>query len=355
MDRSNEIHELLDEIRSASGEGFQCDEAAVEKEVIEHDALFTGIGIKILSIIGGFAAGIVFLVFLFLAGIIDSESGMLVTGFLFIAASLAISKLVKNIVLDAATVSMFVIGCVLSTIGMIDNTDQICWFFLLIALISAAVTDNYILVFISVLLFNAGLAGFFITYDAIPWIHLLAAILSVALAVVCSAEAFAVSFSAKTNRLFKPVVAGMFVSTAVCLIAVALTYRLDLKLQYVWILSLCIWGTVMWLLRSILQTFDSMSRKAAIVFYLVFALILLPTWYAPAVSGALLMMLLAFRFNYKPAFAMSVALLIYVLIQYYYDLGITLLVKSGILFFSGILFLVIRMLFQKMIKKDEAI
>ncbi len=354
METNKEIHDRLEEIRASEGGGFYCDEAAVETEFARHEALFSGIWVKILSVFGGFTAGVSLMGFLFLAEIINSEESMLVAGVIFTAASLAASVYVKNIVLDAAIISLYVIGCVLSAIGS-GSPEAACWLLLVIAAITAVVTDNYILVFIAVLLFCGSIAGFFFTYEVERFFLPYVGVLSLALTGICSAEAQLVTSSPKINRRCKPAIAGMFVSLIAGFAAILLLPWYDNTLPCIGFMSLCLWGNILFILRKAVRTFGPTSLKIKIVFYSVSLFVLLPVFFAPAISGAVFLVLLAFRFNYKAAFAMSLLLLIWSIGQYYYDLNITLLVKSGILFFSGLLFLGFWLLFHKTIKNNDTI
>ena len=350
METSKEICDLLDDIRVAENYGIRCNEVAVENEVIRHHALFSGLWIKFLSVILGFVAGGTLLGFLFLAGLFKSEGSMLVTGIILIAISLTISIRVKNVMLDAMTLSLYVIGCALFGIGT-DSAELACWSLFIIAFVTAAVTSNYILVFIATLLFCGSFVGAFFAYKIeqfllLPYIGLW----SFALTAICCAEARLVSLSSKINRRYKPVVAGMFVSLIACFVTLLFSPPYDWT--YVGILSLCLWVNILFLVWKIVQTLCPTSLKAKYSFLSISVFVLLPAFFAPVISGAVFLMLLAFRFNYKSMVVASLMLLILALIQYYYDLNITLLVKSGILFFSGLLFLAFWFLFQKTIKND---
>ncbi len=353
MEQSKEINEWLEDIGHETGDTFHCDAKAVVNEVSSHDALFSNIGIKILSIIGGFVAGVLFLVFLFLSGILESETSMAVTGVIFIIGTLAGSRLLGNhTFLDASIISIYILGCVLMAIGS-GGLYSACSILIMTSLVTLLVTNKYVLVFISILLLNGSIAGLYFDSNAGQWLHLHTTITIIALICICFGEAELISSTPKINRLYKPVVMGLFVSLAAMLLAIALqSVWDDTGISYGWVLSLFTWAGIMFLVMQIMRV-CSVSTRNSIVFYILAVLILLPTLHAPAISVAVFMILLSFRYNYKPAFVMSIALLIYALIQYYYDLSITLLAKSGFLFFSGMLFLAMWLLFRKMIKNDN--
>ncbi len=355
MEQGKELNEWLEVIGHETGDIFQCDAEAIAGETSRHNALFSNIGIRALSVIGGFAAGCLFLVFLFLSGILESETSMTATGVIFIAGALVASRLLGNhTFLDAAFVSVYIIGCALLAIGSGSETNA-CTFFILTALVTLIVTEKYVLVFISVLLLNGSIAFLYIDPGADEWLYLHTVVAMMALTGLCASEASIISISPKVNLRYKPVVAGLFVSLATILLGVALQHywgKNDNVVVYGQTLSVFTWMGIMYLVWQITRICDFSGRKR-LIFCALMALVILPTFYAPAISGAVFMILLSFRYNYKPAFAISIILLIYTLTQYYYDLSITLLVKSGILFFSGILFLCMWWLFHKTIKKDD--
>jgi len=58
----------------------------------------------------------------------------------------------------------------------------------------------------------------------------------------------------------------------------------------------------------------------------------------PAISASMLIILLCFWVNYRSGYIIGIMALCYFICQFYYDLSFTLLVKSELLFASGILF-----------------
>ncbi len=353
MEQSKEISGWLEDVGRETGEVFHCDAEAIDREASRHDALFSNIGIKILSIIGGFIAGVLFLVFLFLSGIFESETSLAVTGVVFIIGALAGSRLLSgHTFLDATIVSVYILGCTVLAIGL-DDLHAACFALMVVSVVTILVTDKYVMVFISILLLNGSIAGLYFESDTWQCLHVHTAITLVVLTCTCLGEATLISSTPKVNRLYQPVVTGLFLSLAVMLLAVALQSVWDhADINYGWILSLFTWAGIVFLVRQVIKTCD-VSTRNSIVFYALLVLILLPTLYVPAISGAVFMILLSFKYSYKSAFVMSLSLLVYALIQYYYDLSITLLAKSGFLFFSGILFLAIWLLFHKSKKNDN--
>ena len=62
--------------------------------------------------------------------------------------------------------------------------------------------------------------------------------------------------------------------------------------------------------------------------YLLCILICLPSLHAPYLSGSILLILICFHYGYKAECAAALLLFIYAVSKYYYDLNLSLLVKS---------------------------
>ncbi len=233
----------------------------------------------------------------------------------FIAGALAGSGLLRShTFLDATIVSLYILGCVLVAIGS-GGLSAACCALMVISLVTLLLTDKYVMAFISILLLNGSIAGLYFESDTGQCLHMHTAMTILTLTCTCLYEAALISSTPKINRLYQPVVTGLFVSLAALLLAVALQPVWDdAGVSYGWVLSLFIWAGIMFLVRQILRT-CGVSTRNSIIFYALSILILLPTLYAPAISGAIFMMLLSFRDSYKPAFVMSLVLLMYALIQ----------------------------------------
>jgi hypothetical protein len=347
METNSETHKWLNDFRRTSGKEFQCNEEAIEQEITQHDAFFSSIGIKILSLLGGITAGTLFLAFLFLCDLFNSEGTIMTLGILFLSASVYISRVSKSVVYDTLTVCLYILGATLLGLGI--ESFSALWVFIVVACVTLFVSTNYILIFLAVLLFSGSVGGLMLEHEVQWLLTALAGGLSATFMALYCNEARCISVSVDCNRLFRPVTAGLFVSLAVCLIALALIPKEKGDDWAVVLLSLCFWVQNMLMVRHII----SALKVTNIWIYVAATLVLLPTLYAPPISGAVLMILLSFRFGYRPALAMSILLLTYLLIQYYYNLEYTLLTKSGMLFVSGILFLALWRMFRKYIKHDD--
>jgi uncharacterized membrane protein len=123
--------------------------------------------------------------------------------------------------------------------------------------------------------------------------------------------------------------------------------------SYFWMSSLVIIFILLYVVYLLLKTFKVTSPQTKLWVYLFSALTLLPTLFAPAISGALLIVMLSFRVNYKTGLSIGIIALVCFVILYYFDLNFTLLTKSIILFSSGLVFLFFYVFLTKKLKSNE--
>ncbi|MEX0362988.1 MAG: DUF4401 domain-containing protein, partial [Allomuricauda sp.] len=108
---------------------------------------------------------------------------------------------------------------------------------------------------------------------------------------------------------------------------------------------------VLYLVKDLIKVVGVVSGNTKTLIYVLSVAVLLPAVMAPAISGAVLIILLSYKINYKTGLAIGIIALIYFVSQYYYDLNLTLLTKSIILFSSGMVFLLFYLFTLKMTKK----
>ena len=120
------------------------------------------------------------------------------------------------------------------------------------------------------------------------------------------------------------------------------------------ILSVFMWMGILVMVQRIMKVMqvDNPIRQTGI--YILCLIICLPTVSAPYLSGSLLLILICFHYGYKAECAASLLLFIYAVSKYYYDLNLSLLIKSITLFFVGIGFIAAwYFLTQKRIKHEK--
>ncbi len=358
MSREDEISAMTENIRLAEGEAFEADEAAIVSDFLKNNQEQSTLAIKILSVLGGLFATIAFLGFLFLSELLKSGIVISLTGLLFIAAAVWLSKQFDQLIIDTGSIAAFIAGFFLLSQGLYKleaNNNLISVILMIVALASLLVTRNYLLSLISMLIISGSILQLIINNDYDNFIHFYNSAFTLLLVYFTLNEARFITRLRKLAVLYDPIRAALTGSVLIGLCCIGKRHLIDLNPDYTWLSSITIIASIFYLVRIHLVQTGIEKSKDRIIVYGVASLILLPTLFAPAIAGALLIILLGFHVHFRTGLAIGILSFIYFVCQYYYDLDLTLLVKSGILFSSGILFLVCYLFIHKKTGNDEKI
>jgi len=362
MNKEISISELINQFKESEGESFTINEQAIIAETVELAANRTTVAITVLSILGGVFATLAFLGFLLLAGLYDSEGGLMAFGLLFIIVSVVLNKVYSKTIIDTVSVSAFMIGfCMVGfSLEELGIDDQLlCLIFIGMATGILIINQTYLLSLLSFLLIFGGIFGLLNTNDSLiifPYIYI--AVLALGLSITGLNEVKIISHSQKFLKLYQP----LFLATACALIVllgfstVVNSYTLEVKANFSWIASIVCIIAVLFTISKIKKRYEhehTILNNGVI--YAGTVLALTPTLFAPAISGGLLLILLSYLINNKVSLVLSIVSFIYFISLYYYNLGYTLLTKSIILFVTGLVFLAAYMLFINKVKSHEEI
>ena len=342
MENKLSIRDNLEYISTLEGNSFEFDEIEIEKEYSNSQKEKSGIAIKILSVLGGFLATLAFLGFLLIAGLYDSKAGLVITGLIFTGAAIWLNVEYKKLIIDTLSVSAYAIGLCLIAFGLSElkvGDIAICILLMIISLFTIGITKNYILSFISILTINGSLIYLIIDNDLYNLIHVYDAILLVLLTYVFLNEAKLLADKKFPSKLYNPIRIGLIFSLITGLVFVGQRGIFDFGIKLIWASSIITIPLTIYVISIIAKIIGITNTKTLYLVYTFSMLFLIPTVMSPAISGALLILLLSFLVNYKTGLAIGVISFIYFISQYYYDLSFTLLTKSIILFVSGIIFL----------------
>jgi hypothetical protein len=358
MDRLDEKELLLDSIRSSEGAEFVCDDKAILDEYKKQSDNQSSLTIKVLSIFGSLLASLAFLGFLIIAGLHESEWGLTIVGTGFILLAVLLNKNYDKLVVDTFRISTYIMGVVMLAFGLLEmdiDEDSVAIFLSLIALGSLARTTNYILSFVSVLVMSTSFLYIIVMNEFANLIHLYIALYTFALAYMLLREAKIISLSKKLSKLYNPIRIGLLFSLLVGLTFIGSREASPFSQNHVWLSSITMILVLLYLVHTIVNINDIQSVRSKGLIYALSAVILLSTWFAPAVSGAIIIILLSFLVNYKTGFVIGVIAFIYFISQYYYDLSFTLLTKSMLLLSSGFVFVLFYFLTLKLTHTDEEV
>lgn len=357
MSNNTNIKPLLDYLQNLVQKPLNFDEEAIAT-AYQKSAEKQSLSIKVLSILGGLLGSLAFLGFLVITGLYDSKVGLILFGVIFIAGAMLTSKVYDKIIIDTFNVSFYIIG--LATIGIgLDkfriNEESLSIIFFFIALITLSIVRSYMLSFIAVLLASSSILALIISSNNYNFTHAYVAVVTVFMSYFILNEAKLITQNKTANRLYEPIRIGLIFSFLFGLFILGKRDLLPLSQDLIWLSGILVVCAVIYTLTKVMEVLHIHQKRQKIYIYVSCILVLLPSMLAPAVSGALLILLLCFLVNYKTGFAIGVISLIYFIGQYYYDLHFTLLTKSILLFSSGMLFIVLYLFFHRKLTSNEKI
>ncbi|MFY1047861.1 DUF4401 domain-containing protein [Chryseobacterium sp. GP-SGM7] len=361
MRTKEDIKQLLDSLQNSTGQDLKFNEEEIYKAYEKSDN-HQSLAIKILSIFGGIMASCLFVGFLFITGIYDSELGLLILGIFLIIFGAFITKVTDNILLDTLSISAYIIGFILLGVGLVQmETDEnlVSIIFILIATSALLIVRSYLISFISVLIICGGFLFLIISNKSFDLIHIYISLLAVILTFMYLKESKLITFNKSFLQLYDSVRIALIFCFLAGLYLLGKNYRVDYLAEHTfgnfWISSVVIILAILYVISHLFEMLNIKKSEQKYGIYALSVLMLLPTIFAPSISGAILIILLSFLVNYKTSLVIGVVAFVYFVSQYYYDLHYTLLTKSIVLFCSGVLFLGLYFLTHKKLSSDEKI
>jgi uncharacterized membrane protein len=168
-------------------------------------------------------------------------------------------------------------------------------------------------------------------------------------------EAKLVTSNKVISKLYNPVRISLIISLVTGLVFVGKRGLFDYSFTQFWITSIVTIPITLYIVSVILKINQVKELRSKILIYSLSFLFVLPTTFCPAISGALLIVLLCFMVNYRLGLSIGVISFIYFVSQYYYDINLTLLAKSVVLFTSGIIFLFFFFITYKKLGSNEEV
>lgn len=333
---------------------YNVDKIAAVYEKNDHG--HHSIAVKILSVVGGILASLAFVGFLFLAGLYDSDIGLLFLGIAAILSSALLSKKADSIITDTICVSFFIIGFTLLGIGldkMQVDADVIFTVFALVAFGAMVLVQTYVLSFVSLLIVNGSILTLILSNHQYNLVNVYVIAIALVMAYLFLKEAVIITSSKILSKLYNPVRTGLIFSFLAGLILVGKNGLVPVYFNYNWVCSAVIIVAIVYVIFQLFEMLNIIKLQHKIVISVFAVLVLLPTISSPAISGAILIILLSFLINDKTGLVLGMLAFIYFISQYYYDLNLTLLTKSILLFSSGILFIIIYLFTHKKLATHE--
>ncbi len=353
------LKKVLDHISTVEGDQFEYDENALLAAYNTQKNNPSSIVIKLLSIVGGFLASLPFVGLLLLIGLYESDIGMSILGSILIIAAIVINTEYDKLILDTFSITLYLMGIAILTISLVGHSlgeNVIALLMMGIGFAAMVITQNFMLSFISILIINTSFL-FLISQNMLDLIHLYMLINAFGFTYLLLKEANIITWSKKLSLLYNPMRIGLLVSLLLGFIFIANgeLVAMDIYVYDPWITSILMSSILYYIIHQLITNYGITTLSHKILIYTLSTLIFIATLFAPSILGAIVIMLLCFRVNYRTGFGIGIMALIYFISRYYYDLSFTLLTKSIILFASGILFLACYFLVLKKLDRNEKI
>ena len=296
-------------------------------------------------------AALFFIAFLAFADIITDETGAIVTGLIFCAVAVAISR--SNIESDFAgqgALALCLSGQLLFIYGISELTPRgsITLTVLAIVLLEAVLIWLYrdgLLRFISTLAIISAVTVWIYGLDLPDLVPFLVILLAAGTVAIWESELHLIK--SKLERIYRPVGYGIAFGM-LGLVSLPVVSILEISLW--WVSTV---GLLLLMLGLIYRIFAYHKRNlqsgGVIIAFVGSLLLAVPAIQIPGIIASLTILLLGFHRGNRLLMGVAGAFLAYFVTLFYYDLEITLLLKSIALIGSGLLFLLLRNLLKRLL------
>ncbi len=302
--------------------------------------------VKIFSIIGAWIGACLLVGFLGLAQLFESTPALFIVGIpLTVGAVIGSHSFRKTTFLDPFTLALGILGQILLIAGFgtselfsEDFWQYLLWIGILIEGVILYFTLNPLQKFLSVILINIFLLSFFGIERLYEFVHIMVGLLAIAFTYLWINEVEILKKYKIAYHNYFPVLFAIIVSLVMVL---AFTVNREWYHEFAdvdlwWISSVFLMACCLFTVHHILIRFELKQH-----YYLILGLagfLLLPSIMAPGLAASFLILLLGFYRGHKITLGLGLICLIYFMSAFYYNLNTTLLIKSALLFTSGVLF-----------------
>jgi hypothetical protein len=345
------IQQLLEQL-ATSGE-FELDRQPEVAAVLAAAGRSTPWYIQGLIGVSAWIAALCFIGFLAIAGLIDSESGLIIGGVIFCLAAVGLKWwLPRSIFAGQLALALGLAGQALFIVGIGSQTENAA------AAAFAAIGLELVLLVIyrdtfqrllSTLIIVGAVVVLFFEWDIQETVHILILLLAALALFIWEQETYlSTTFLAE---VYRPVGYGCSVALLALLTPSMIT---ELEIEWWWLSAAGLLALLLVLEYLILAELDISWRHPTALALLGGTLLLLwPAWQSPGILGALLVLLVGFRGGNRLLTGLAAIFLAVFIIAFYYNLELTLLVKSFMLMGSGVIILAVRYVLLRFWQRGE--
>ncbi|WP_196888504.1 DUF4401 domain-containing protein [Aureivirga sp. CE67] len=355
MENKRDIKQVLTYVQSYKSD-FEYEEEKIQQEISEEEKNQSSLLIKILSIFGGYFAGIFLILALFFIGIYKNEGAMLALGIIFIISTILISRFVKNSIVDAFSLTLIITGFVMINFSYENSEDwQIAFLLSAINLVVFLLSRSFLISFISIIGFHACIFYMLFELEVPSCINIIVIFDLLVLYFLQTNESKLITENNFISYTFQPIRIAFIFTLLIGFFTVSEIFDYKKFDFYPWISTIGVFVALLFFLPKLFKKIEITETVSKILIIAFTFCVFLITIFEPTILGAIFILLLCFYANYKTGFSISLIALIYFVCQYYYDLSFTLLTKSILMMISGVLFLVIYLFIQKKWFKNEKV
>lgn len=341
MGKLEHIKGLLADIQNTEGENFVVNKTNLVQALDKYDKDNASLIIKVIIILGAIFGSSSLLGFIFVTDISRTPTGMIMVGVGLIVLAVFLINASKILIFETSLIAMLFYGGLILGIGLTEfksNESLNCLYFLLAALFVLLFSKNSIQLFFAILVMNSSLISLIHLHKISYLLHVYHSLLVVGMVFVFLNEARMLTANSFMARLYNPLKSGLIISLLISLFIISTKNFITVDTNYPWLSSLAPILAILFLLQNLLKELGIQETYMKAIVFLISLLILGLTAIFPAIAVAILVILLCFKVNYKTGFAVGILSLIYFIVQFYYDLDYSLLVKSELMIVSGLLF-----------------
>ena len=340
MKISESISEILNFLETKEGHKIELGEEAISK--LEQSIQTQSKGILILSYFGGILAVLFFLGFFFLADL-KSIPGLIVFGTIFLFAALLLGRVHETTIQDTISFCLFLIGSFFWGFALEELFPSANASFVLgisLSLFTILVVRSYVLTFLCIQIFHVSLMFLLEMNNLYIYEPFYLSIISFFLTFLFLEEAFLLSSSKKFSSPLSALQAGTIFLVFASNLFLSSKRYFGQSLELTWIVSTANLLSIGYILNNFSKRFQITKIQQKLFLFVSPLILLLPTIQEPGVSGSILLILCTFWANHKLGIGVGILSLLCFLSKFYYDLEMTLLLKSILLFSTGMIFLI---------------
>lgn len=348
----SDLYTIIQQLKEKEGDAFSLSTPEFEAEMASATETPTSWIIRVVTMLGAWIAAACFFGVISLLGIFDSNGAVLVLGLiLMVSAVLGFRSMKQNIFMIPFALTASITGQICFVFGLSnemrnDNYNVVLIAEIVIQLLLFLATTNNIQKFIAILGLNTFIVSLLFYNKLYDNIHIVLGINALILTFLILWEEKILANYKFAISSYQPLTAGITLSflflTFIKLIEQNDAWRSEIHIHYWWIstgfIFLCLFACI----YKVSADFEWNYVKT-----LPIALIFLPLIGSSGILAGILILLLGFYHKSVWTIGMGILALAVFISVFYYNLQMTLWVKSLVLMASGLLFLAVFFLIKK--------